>query len=77
MSIKNYLRTNKHRNKDIIIYDYDTEKKYIITPSNKIYLFNRGNGEKITRKNILNYIRRLCILCEYLQDGAILLQVNY
>ena len=75
-TVKQWRKDNKEllKYKDAIIYDYDSNKKYILTGS--IY-YDFTKQEKIKSKNIINYLNRLYILMEYNQDGSIFLQVNY
>ena len=75
-TIKQWRKDNKEllKYKDAIIYDYDSNKKYILTGS--IY-YDFTKQEKIKSKNIINYLNRLYILMEYNQEGSIFLQVNY
>lgn len=75
-TVKQWRKDNKEllKYKDAIIYDYDSNKKYILNGS--IY-YDFTKQEKVKSKNIINYLNRLYVLMEYNQEGSIFLQVNY
>lgn len=75
-TIKQWRKDNKEllKYKDAIIYDYDSNKKYVL---NGLSYYDFTKQEKIKSKNIINYLNRLYILMEYNQGGSIFLQVNY
>ena len=79
-NIKKYLLRNHDKTKDILIYEYQNEKEYIIHynfDKLEYEVFDLHTSEKINGEETADLLEKSEILCEYIYAELVVLQVKY